>query len=171
MLLGLGLWSPEVHYAVTAVHIFAGVFWLGWMVFMFAVLRPVLMHVAPDRAPGIQKQIQQRIRGIVFWLIPVILLTGLHNMGYWGLLDLDALLTTARGQRMLVKLGAATILFGVYYTAPFLLRASHDETGAHDPADCHGNPDPLVQRTSAVLHILAFTAGVTAAYLGVTLGA
>lgn len=171
MLDGFGLWSPAVHHAVTAIHIFAGVFWLGWMVFMFAILRPALMQVAPDRAPRIQQQIQQRIRSIVFWLIPVILGTGLHNMGYWGLLDLDTLLGTARGRRMLVKLGAATVLFGVYYAAPYLLRVSHDETGAHDPADCHGNPDPLVKRTSAVLHILAFAAGVTAAFLGVGLGA
>lgn len=167
----LGLWSPEVHTAVVAVHIFAGVFWLGWMVFMFAILRPVLTRVAPGRAASIQKHIQQRIRSVVFWLIPVILLTGLHNMGYLGLLNGDALFHTTRGQRMLAKLGAAAVLFGVYYTAPIFLRASRDGTGEHDPADCHGNPDPLVKRMSAVLHVLAFTAGVTAAYLGVSLGA
>ena len=168
---GLGLWSPEVHTAAVAVHIFAGVFWLGWMVFMFGILRPVLTRVAPDRAASVQRHIQQRIRRIVFWLIPVILLTGLHNMGYLGLLNLDALLHTARGQRMLAKLGAATVLFGVYYTASIFLRASRDGTGEHDPADCHGNPDSLVKRATAVLHVLAFLAGVTAACLGVSLGA
>jgi len=171
MLFGLGLWSPHVHFVVTAVHVFCGVFWLGWMVFMFGILRPVVTRVTPDRAAELQGQIQQRIRRIVFWLIPTILLTGLYNMAYLGLLDVGALLHTSRGHRMLTKLGAATILFGVYYTAPFLLRASHDETGNHDPADCHGNPDPIIQKVSVVLHILAFASGVTAAYLGVSLGA
>ena len=172
MLYGLSIWAPVVHSLVTAVHVFAGVFWLGWMVFMFGILRPVLSHVAPERAGHIQRQAQQRIRRIVFWLIPTILLTGLYNMAYWSLLDGGALLHTVRGRRMLVKLGAAAVLFGVYYAAPFVLRSAHEDSDeAPDPADCHGHPDPLVQRTSAILHVLAFAAGVTAATLGVSLGA
>jgi uncharacterized membrane protein len=175
MVLGLGLWSPELHTAATAMHIFCGVFWLGWMVFMFGVLRPVATRAVPERAAQLQGEVQQKIRRIVFWLIPTIMLTGLYNMAYLGLLDVGALLHTSRGHRMLAKLWAATVLFGVYYTAPFLLRASHarhgDPDASHDPADCHGNPDPLIQKVSVVLHVLAFVSGVTAAYLGVSLGA
>ena len=67
------------------------------------------------------------------------------------------------------------MLFGVYYTAPVLLRASHarpgDSDASRDPADCHGNPDPLIRKVSVVLHVLAFASGVTAACLGVSLGA
>lgn len=110
MMPALSFWSPPVHLLVTAVHIFCGVFWLGWMVIMFAILRPVVTRVAPDRAAQLQGQIQRRIRRIVFWLIPAILLTGLYN------------------------------------------------------------PDPLIQKASAILHVLAFTAGVTAAYLAVGIG-
>lgn len=175
MLVALGIWTPPVHFAVTALHVFCGVFWLGWMVFMFGILRPVVMRVIPDRAAELQGRIQQRIRRIVFWLIPTILLTGLYNMAYLGLLDVGALLHTSRGHRMLAKLGAAGVLFGVYYAAPFLLHASHarhgDPDSSHDPADCHGNPEPLIKKVSVVLHILAFASGVTAAYLGVSLGA
>lgn len=170
----LSIWSPAVHFVVTALHIFAGVFWLGWMVFMFAILRPVVHRVAPDRAARLQAEIQQRIRHVVFWLIPTILGTGLYNMAFHGLLDWTLLWNTTTGNRMLLKLGAAGLLFGVYYTAPFLLRAADTGTNApgssHEPADCHGNPDPVIQKTSAVLHILAFAAGVTAAYLGVGIG-
>lgn len=170
----LSPWSPGVHFVMTAVHIFAGVFWLGWMVFMFAILRPVVERVAPDRAVRLQAEIQQRIRRVVFWLIPTLVATGLYNMAFHGLLDWTLLWNTSRGNRMLLKLGAAGVLFGVYYTAPFLLRASHarheNPESSHDPADCHGNPDPLIQKTSAILHILAFASGVTAAYLGVGIG-
>jgi uncharacterized membrane protein len=173
-MLGLGFWSPPVHFVVTALHVFCGVFWLGWMVFMFAILRPVAARVAPERATELQGQIQQRIRRIVFWLIPTIIVTGLYNMAYHGLLDWALLTQTGRGHRMLTKLGAAGLLFGVYYTAPLLLRVSHAQQdtsdASHDPADCHGNPDPLIQKASAVLHILAFASGVTAAVLGVSLG-
>lgn len=174
MLADLGPWSPPVHAVVTAVHVFCGVFWLGWMVFMFAILRPVAGRVAPNRAAALQGQVQQRIRRIVFWLIPTILATGLYNMAYHGLLDWTLLTQTGRGHRMLTKLGAAGLLFGVYYTAPLILRASHvqqdNSDSSHDPADCHGNPDPLVRTASAALHMLAFAAGVTAAVLGVSLG-
>lgn len=170
MLYGLGLWSPAVHTLVTAVHIFAGTFWLGWMMLMFAVLRPVLIRVTPERASGIQRQIRRRVRGIVFWLIPLILLTGLHNMAYLGLLDLGALFQTSRGHRMLAKLGAAGILFGVYYLAPILLQGSHEEPDEQPPG-CHGAPDVLVRRASAALHVVAFASGITAAVLGVSLGA
>jgi len=174
MVYGLGLWSPHAHFVVTAVHVFCGVFWLGWMVFMFGILRPVATRVAPERAAELQAQIQQRIRRIVFWLIPTIVLTGFYNMAYHGLLNWTLLTQTGVGHRMLTKLGAAGVLFGVYYTAPFLLRASHarhgDADASHDPEDCHGNPDPLVQKVSVVLHILAFASGVTAAYLGVGIG-
>ena len=83
-----------------------------------------------------------------------------------------ALFHTVRGRRMLVKLGAAAVLFGLYYAAPFVLRAAHEGgIEAPAPADCHGHPDPLVQRTSAILHVLAFAGGVTTATLGVGLGA
>jgi len=172
MLAALGIWSHPVHFAVTAVHVVCGVFWLGWMVFMFGILRPVASRVIPNRATELQGQIQQRIRRIVLWLIPTIVLTGLYNMVYHGLLDWTALTQTDMGHRMLMKLGAAGLLFGVYYIAPVLLRASDGRAGAaeRDPADCHGNPDPLIQKTSAVLHIVAFVSGLTAAYLGVGIG-
>lgn len=174
MITALSFWSPSVHFTVTALHVFCGVFWLGWMVFMFGILRPVATRVIPDRAAALQKKIQQRIRGIVFWLIPAIVATGLYNMAYHGLLDWTALTQTDMSHRLLTKLGAAGVIFGVYYIAPLLLRASHDRHGnpdsSHDPADCHGNPDPLIQKVSVVLHILAFVSGVTAAYLGVGIG-
>lgn len=171
-MLGIGLWSPPVHFVVTALHVFCGVFWLGWMVFMFGILRPVVGRVVPHRAAELQGQIQQRIRGIVFWLIPTIIATGLYNMAYHGLLDWTLLTQTGRGHRMLTKLGAAGLLFAVYYTAPLLLHMSNgspDDPSAHDPADCHGTPNPLIQKVSAVLHIIAFVSGVTAAVLGVSL--
>jgi hypothetical protein len=143
------------------------------MVFMFAILRPTLQRVAPDRAAELQGQVRQRVRRIVFWLIPTIVATGLYNMAYHGLLDGTLLTQTGRGHRMLAKLGAAGLLFAVYYTAPFLLGAAPARRGdpERDPADCHGTPDPLIQKVSAALHILAFVSGVTAAYLGVSLGA
>ena len=63
MLHGLSIWSPVVHSFVTALHVFAGVFWLGWMVFMFGILRPALSCVAPERAGRIQWQVSSASDG------------------------------------------------------------------------------------------------------------
>lgn len=164
------VWSPTVHYIVTVIHIFAAVFWLGWMVFMFGLLRPVLTRMAPERASDIQSSVQTRIRGVVFWLIPVIAATGLYNMAYRGLTDLSTLLSTGLGHRMLTKLGAASIIFGIYYLAPILIRRAHRSSGNNPSEECHGSPAPLVKRVSVALHLLAFTSGLTAAFLGVTIG-
>lgn len=159
-------WSPTVHHVVTLVHIFAAVFWLGWMVFMFGLLRPVLARVVPERVGDIQGALQDRIRTVVFWLIPIIIATGLYNMAYRGLLDPSTLFGTEFGHHMLLKLGAASVLFAIYYLAPTVIRRARSEG---DSDQCHGDPDPLVKKVSIVLHLCAFGAGLTAAFLGVSL--
>lgn len=166
----MSFWSPTVHYAVTLVHILAAVFWLGWMVFMFGILRPVLGRLVPESAADIQGALQERIRAVVFWLIPLILATGLYNMAYRGLLEPDLLFGTDLGRRMLVKLGAATVIFSVYYLAPILIRRARKTSEDDASSQCHGSPEPLVMRVSIVLHLCAFGAGLTAAFLGLTIG-
>jgi len=69
---------------------------------------------------------------------------------------------------MIVKVAAATLLVGVSDTVPFLLHVSRDHTGDHDPADCHGAPDPLVLRTSGGLYVRAGTVAVLCARRGLS---
>lgn len=162
----MNFWSPQIHYLVTLIHIFCAVFWLGWMVFLFFILQPVANRV-PAISPGrLMKPIQKRVRGIVFWLIPVILLTGLYNMGYRGLLDWTVLTTTEYGHRMLWKLAAASVLLGVYYLAPWIM--SKKVRGPRP--ECHGDHAHSGKKTKVIMHVAAFTGGVIAAYVGITLG-
>src|SRR5699024_1315699 len=105
----MNFWSPQIHFFLTAIHIFAAVFWLGWMVFIFFILRPVASRIDGVDVFSFMVPIRRRVRKVVFWLIPVILLTGLYNMGYRGLLDGQMLFETSVGTRMLWKLGAAAI--------------------------------------------------------------
>lgn len=159
--------TPLIHYTATAIHIFAGVFWLGWMFFLFLILRPVAARVMDGNPEEIMKPIRRRVRRIVFWIIPILLLTGLFNMGYRGLLDWSVLTGTAVGQRMLWKLGAAAILFTVYYLAPIVMGG----TSNSKDDDCHSAPNLMAKKVTMLMHVVAFSAGVTAAYLGITIGA
>jgi len=162
----MNFWSPQIHYAATAIHLFAGVFWLGWMFFLFLILRPIAERVTGVNPGEIMKPIRRRVRKIVFWIIPILLLTGLYNMGYRGLLDWSVLTSTPVGHRILWKLGAAAILFAVYYLAPFVMDGKTDSKDD----DCHSLPHPMAKKVMMFMHIVAFSAGVTAAYLGITIG-
>lgn len=162
----MSFWTPHIHYTATAIHIFAGVFWLGWMFFLFLILRPVATKITSGNPGEIMKAIRRRVRKIVFWIIPILIFTGLYNMGYRGLLDWSVLTGTDVGNRMLWKLGAAAILFAVYYLAPFVMGGKSDSKDD----DCHSTPNLMAKRMMMLIHVLAFSAGITAAYLGITIG-
>lgn len=161
----MDFWSPQIHYIATLIHIFAIVFWLGWMVFIFFILQPVAMRVSSINPQYFMPYVRQRVRKFVFWIIIIVILTGLYNMGYRGLLDWQVLTGTAVGHRMLWKLGAAAVLFGIYFIAPYVMggHTGDNETEGHKP--------PKKAKLMVVgMHVIAFSAGVAAAYLGITIG-
>jgi uncharacterized membrane protein len=181
-------WSPSVHSIINFIHIFSGVFWLGWMVFIFFVLRPVAARISGVDVMTFMVPIRQRVRKFVLWLIPIIILTGLYNMGYQGLLNGHVLAGTGVGNRMIWKLVAAAILFGIYYFAPRILgkgflqreNAPHPKEDLVEPdvaknsllkrEDPHPPKASLkAKKVEVILHIIAFSAGCAAAYLGVTI--
>jgi putative copper export protein len=156
------LFVPWLNQAVLLVHICAALFWLGWMGFIFFILFPVLKRTVPDSFPAIRSAVQQRTRTFVFWMIGLIVLTGLYNMKVVGLFDAHLLFETSYGHRFLVKLGAALTLFGVYFTAPLVIGHGQDEGCGDETSGGH----PAL---GVVLHVIAFSAGITAAYLGLGL--
>jgi len=158
-----GLW---IHYIVVLIHISAGLFWLGWIVFMFFMLVPVLRRVVPEQAQQILPALQKRVRKVVFWIIVLIVGTGLHNMYSTHLYDTVTLLHTSYGNRFLVKLGAALLLFTIYFAAPFLTGTNGDNVMNRS---CCGDDSRRTQVISVVLHALAFAAGMTAALIGISL--
>jgi uncharacterized membrane protein len=159
-------WSTSVHSIINFIHIFSGVFWLGWMVFIFFVLRPVAARISGVDVIAFMRPIRRRVRKFVLWLIPVIILSGLYNMGYMGLLNSHVLAGTAAGKRMIWKLVAAVILFGIYFFAPRILgKGFVQQKDASKPS----KPSSKAKKLEIILHLIAFTAGCAAAYLGVTL--
>ncbi|NGP90117.1 hypothetical protein [Fodinibius halophilus] len=163
----MDFFSAPVHYFVTAIHIFSAVFWLGWMVFIFFILRPVAAHLGTVSVSEVMGPVRKRVRRIVFWLIPTIFLTGLYNMSYRGLLDWEMLTATAAGHRMLWKLGAAGVLFAIYYLAPVIMNSGSAEKGGACHGDSHSQKKKKVK---VVMHLVAFSAGCVAAYLGISIG-
>lgn len=56
----MSFWTPHIHYAATAIHIFACVFWLGWMFLFFLILRPVAVRFTDGSQGKIMKPIHRR---------------------------------------------------------------------------------------------------------------
>lgn len=147
-----------LHYTILLLHVGAGLFWLGWMVFIFFLLTPVLREKVPDRIQAILPALKRRIRRVVFWLILIIVATGLHNVYFNNLYRPDRLFRTDYGHRFLIKLGAAMVLFSVYALAPYLTGGASD-----------GNSTSTNNTMMVFLHVIAFSTGTLAAFLGLTL--
>lgn len=160
--------NPWVHHVITLIHICAALFWMGWIVFIFVLLMPVVQRNIPSAVEKLMPALKQRVRRVVFWLILLIAATGLYNMYYRGLFDTEVLLYSAYGRRFLLKLGAALILFSVYVAAPYLTggKASGAEEGC-----CDQDEDSSGNMVGVVLHIIAFASGMVAALIGISLGA
>jgi putative copper export protein len=159
-----GLW---LHYWIVLLHISAGLFWMGWIVFMFLLLIPVLQRLVPERLREIQPTLERRVRKVVFWLILLIVATGLHNIYFTQLYDTRILLHTAYGHRFLIKLGAALVLFAIYFAAPFLTGMRGHASG--NPSCCESTTRQA-RVVKLALHVVALVAGMTAALIGVSLG-
>jgi putative copper export protein len=157
---------PWMHHIITLIHICAALFWMGWIVFIFLLLMPVVKRNIPAAVQELMPPLKQRVRTVVFWLILLIVATGLYNMYYRGLFDTQVLWNSAYGHRFLVKLGAALILFSVYFAAPYLTGgpSSGADEGCCDEEESSSMPVGLL------LHVIAFTSGMVAALIGISLG-
>lgn len=156
-----------VHNLVVFVHITAAMFWLGWIVFIFMFMVPSIRSVMPEALGQIQPLIQKKVRKVVFWLIILITVTGLHNMHYRNLFDTEVLFGTPYGFRFLIKLGAALTMFAVYFAAPYIIRKT---AGTESVDTCCNQGSAFGRMIGVVLHIIAFTCGMIAAFTGVSLG-
>jgi len=160
------LTSPWVHHVVTLIHICAALFWMGWIVFIFLMLVPVVKRNMPGVIDDLMPALKKRVRKVVFWMILLIVATGLYNMQYRGLFDMDVLFRSAYGRRFLVKLGAALLLFGVYFTAPYVTGGMQ---GNEQQDGCCEHDEQSSNVAGLVLHVIAFTSGMVAALIGLSM--
>lgn len=97
-------------------HILAASVWLGGMVFFAAVIVPVMRNDAlREKVGALVHELGVRFRTVGWTCLVLLLVTGLYNLHYRGLLD-DLLTTsfwgTSFGQILAIKL----VLFGVVLT-------------------------------------------------------
>jgi uncharacterized membrane protein len=116
----------ELYYLNVTIHVLAAMLWLGGMFFLAVVGAPVLRAVEP---PALRAQLFRalglRFRTAGWAAIAILVLTGVINLHYRGLLDARvwrhaAFWHTPMGHALAWKLGAVTAMITVSAVHDFL---------------------------------------------------
>ena len=114
----------SLYVANVTIHVLAALLWLGGMFFLAVVGAPVLRAVEPaELRAELFRRLGERFRGVGWIAIGVLLVTGVLNLQFRGMLSADVLLAasfwrTPYGSMLAVKVGAVT--------AMLLIQAVHD---------------------------------------------
>ena len=128
----------SLYYVNVSIHVLAAVFWLGGLFFLAVVGAPVLRRLesAPLRA-RLFRDIGRRFRTVGWTLIAILLITGVLNLFFVGLLDMAVLgaatfWSTPYGRALAWKLGAVALMLALSASHDFVLgpAASRLEPGS-----------------------------------------
>jgi len=160
--------SPLYQLNVT-LHVLAALFWLGGMFFLAVVGAPVLRKVEP---PALRAELFRKLGEgfrVAGWVsIGILLLTGVGNLHFRGLLDADVLGSAAfwsqrYGRTLLWKLLAVAVMIGVSAVHDFWLGP---KAGELTP----GSPEALrARRAAAWLARINAVVGIVLVFVAVRL--
>jgi uncharacterized membrane protein len=120
------VYATGLYFANVTVHVLAALLWLGGMFFLGVVGAPVLRKVEPPALRAeLFRLLGERFRVVGWGAIAVLVLTGLLNLHYRGLLG-SALLETpfwasAYGRALAWKLSAVAAMIAVSALHDFVL--------------------------------------------------
>lgn len=141
---------PVLYYTNVTVHLLAALLWLGGMLFLAVVGAPVLRKVEPpELRMQLFSRLGERFRLVGWWAIAVLVITGVFNLHYRGLLvgalwvDVE-FWATPMGTALAWKLGAVTVML--------LISGFHDFlSGPAASRLTPGSPEALRARRRAAL--------------------
>lgn len=139
----------SAYYINVTLHLFAALLWLGGMFFLAAVGAPVLRRVEPpELRAALFRRLGEQFRGVGWACIAVLLVTGVLNLHFRGMLTTRLLEAqfwgTRYGTALAWKLGAVA--------AMLVVQAIHDfRTGPAASRLEPGSPAMLRARRHAAL--------------------
>jgi copper resistance protein D len=137
------------YYANVTIHVLAALLWLGGMFFLAAVGAPVLRRVEPPELRAeLFRQLGQQFRLVGWIAIAVLLVTGVLNLYFRGLLS-AATLTSA--QFWSSRYGVALAWKTASVAAMLVVQAVHDFVVGPAASRSVGSPQMLLLRRRAAL--------------------
>lgn len=127
-----------LYFLNVSVHLLAALLWLGGMLFLAAVGAPVLREVDPPALRArLFRRLGEKFRTVGWWAIGVLVVTGVGNLHFRGVLDASVLGTAdfwaaPFGRALAWKLGAVTAMIVVSAVHDFWLGPAAKEAGRGD---------------------------------------
>ena len=157
----------SLYYLNVTVHVLAALLWLGGMFFLAVVGAPVLRAVEPPELRSeLFRRLGEQFRRVGWIAIGVLLITGVLNLHFRGILSRDTLgeaafWVTPYGHALGWKLGAVTVMLVVQAVHDFHLgpAASRLQPGSAEMLRMRRRA-ALLARASAVLGIVVVIAAV-----------
>jgi putative copper export protein len=149
------------------VHVLAAVFWLGGLLFLAAVGAPVLRRVEPaELRAQLFRRLGERFRWIGWVTLGVLVVTGVLNLWFRGLLRAEVLgssqfWSTPYGRVLAAKLVGVTLMLAVQSVHDFAIgpRASRLLAGTTEAARSRRTA-AILGRMSALIGLLVLFAAV-----------
>lgn len=159
--------SP-LYYTSVTIHVLAALLWLGGMFFLGAVGAPVLRQVQPpELRQRLFQELGQRFRAVGWMTIAILVLTGIANLWYRGLLRWDdvwgsaAFWRTSLGRALAWKLGAVTAMLVTQAFHDFVLGPAAGRLRAGSPEALKlRRRTALLGRFTAILGVILVIAAV-----------
>jgi copper resistance protein D len=150
---------PALYYASVTVHVLAALLWLGGMFFLGVVGAPVLRQVEPPQLrQRLFHDLGLRFRGVGWWSIATLVLTGIANLYYRGWLRWEGVLAdgafwrTGVGHALAAKLTAVAVMLVVSFIHDFVLGPAAGQlvAGSDAAADARRRTALLARANAAV---------------------
>lgn len=159
----------SLYYINVTLHVLAAMLWLGGMLFLGVVGAPVLRRVDPaELRQRLFADLGRQFRSVGWMAIAVLIVTGVLNLRFRGLLSADVLgsgqfWATPYGTALAWKLGAVALML--------LVQAMHDfRTGPRATMVPAGSPEALrLRRHASVLARVSALAGLVVVIAAVRL--
>jgi len=156
-----------LYYLNVSIHLLAAFLWLGGMFFLAAVGAPVLRKVEPPALRAqLFRQLGEQFRRVGWIAIGVLLVTGVINLYFRGLLSADvwsrgAFWSTSLGTALAWKLGAVTVMVAISGFHDFISgpAASRMQAGSPEALRARRNAS-LLARVNALVGVVLVIAAV-----------
>lgn len=156
------------YWASVTVHVLAALLWLGGMLFLGVVGAPVLRHVEPESLrQRLFHDLGSRFRGVGWAAILVLVVTGVSNLHYRGLLRWSGVLgepafwATPLGRALGFKLAAVAVMLAIAAVHDFLLGPAAGRAAAgSDEARRLRRRAAMLARVNALVGVVLVVAAV-----------
>jgi copper resistance protein D len=157
----------SLYFVNITVHVLAAMLWLGGMFFLGAVGAPVLRRIEPPELRArLFRALGEQFRGVGWAAITILIVTGLLNLHFRGMLNVEVLgdarfWGTGYGQALAWKIAAVVVMVGISALHDFVFGPRAGRIAPGTPAALRARRQSIwLARVNAIVGIVLVVAAV-----------